>query len=303
MPNDDFDDAFDAATAELADGTAEPTTPMGRNATVHTGDEEAVETGESGNTPDETGATPDDDLADDDTSTPEVFDWAEHKEKLVTVKVDGQEVQVPLADALGGFMRQQDYTRKTQELAEERKLAAWGREFQTAIKTDPVGTLRALQQALGLETDHEPDPFEDLDPELQPLAAQLQAQQAQMAQIQQMMARQQEQQVFDQVKAEVASVRSQFPDFDATKVLPIAAERGLSIMDAYKLVKADEFLAEGKRTAAAAAKAEQAAADAAKKRAAAERIARGGSASGQPSPAMPDFDDFGDMLMYGLENS
>lgn len=304
MPNDDFDDAFEAATAELADGTDEPTTPMGRNATVHTGDEpETVETDESTDEGDETGETPEESEADSDESGPESFDWAEHKGKLVTVKVNGQEVQVPLDEAMNGFMRQQDYTRKTQELSEARKLAAWAQEFQTAIKADPAGTLSALQKALGFQSNViEPDPYEDLDPELQPLVAQLQTQAQQMSQIQQLLARQQEQQVLDQVKAEVDSVRSQFPDFDATKVLPVAAERGLSVMDAYKLVKADEFIEQGKRQATANAIAQQKAEDAAKKKAATEKVARGGSANGKPEATMPDFDSFEEMLLYGLDN-
>lgn len=38
----------------------------------------------------------------------------------VTAKVGGEEVEIPLSEALQGYQRQKDYTRKTQELAEKR---------------------------------------------------------------------------------------------------------------------------------------------------------------------------------------
>lgn len=41
--------------------------------------------------------------------------------QMYTVKVDGQELQVPLAELLNGYQRQADYSRKTQALADERR--------------------------------------------------------------------------------------------------------------------------------------------------------------------------------------
>lgn len=41
--------------------------------------------------------------------------------RMVTVKVDGQDVQVPLQEALNGYMRQAAFTKKTQELAQQRQ--------------------------------------------------------------------------------------------------------------------------------------------------------------------------------------
>ena len=38
-----------------------------------------------------------------------------------TVKVDGQEVEVTQEELINGYSRQQDYTRKTQELSQQRK--------------------------------------------------------------------------------------------------------------------------------------------------------------------------------------
>lgn len=39
----------------------------------------------------------------------------------VTAKVDGEEVEIPLSEAVQGYQRQKDYTRKTQELSEQRE--------------------------------------------------------------------------------------------------------------------------------------------------------------------------------------
>lgn len=45
------------------------------------------------------------------------------KEPTYKVKIDGQEQEVPLAELLSGYQRQADYTRKTQKLAEQQRLA------------------------------------------------------------------------------------------------------------------------------------------------------------------------------------
>jgi len=54
----------------------------------------------------------------------EVDDREEEVDSPVyTVKVDGEEIEVPIDELLNGYSRTQDYTRKTQKLAEERKAA------------------------------------------------------------------------------------------------------------------------------------------------------------------------------------
>ena len=51
----------------------------------------------------------------------DIFDYTEVGDKFVKLQVDGQEVVVPVKEALAGYQRQADYTRKTQELSEQRK--------------------------------------------------------------------------------------------------------------------------------------------------------------------------------------
>ena len=60
----------------------------------------------------------DDDEIDDDEQT-EVYE--EQEQPTYKVKVDGQEVEVTLEELQSGYSRQQDYTRKTQELSVQRQ--------------------------------------------------------------------------------------------------------------------------------------------------------------------------------------
>lgn len=55
---------------------------------------------------------------------------------LYTVKVNGQEMQVPLDELLHGYMRNADYTHKTQALAEQRR--ALERQYQPQRQTEPT---------------------------------------------------------------------------------------------------------------------------------------------------------------------
>jgi type II secretory pathway component PulF len=66
----------------------------------------------------------------------------EFGEKYVSVQVNGEEVQVPLKEALSGYQRQADYTRKTQELSEQKRQVQFGAALQEALQNDPNGTLR-----------------------------------------------------------------------------------------------------------------------------------------------------------------
>lgn len=64
-------------------------------------------------------------------------------EQIFTVKYQGEELDVPLNELLNGYLRQQDYTRKTQEVAELRA-------FNEAYQNNPVAVIQALAEANGL---------------------------------------------------------------------------------------------------------------------------------------------------------
>lgn len=61
---------------------------------------------------------PDVEATDDDEEAPNV---TLSDDTLITVKINGKEEQIPLAELKNGHLRMSDYTRKTQEVAEQRK--------------------------------------------------------------------------------------------------------------------------------------------------------------------------------------
>jgi len=81
---------------------------------------------------------------------------APRDEKFI-VKVDGKEIEVPKEELIRGYQREADYTRKTQKLAEERKLVE--SEFQQvrAERETYAQVLGQLQQKLQEFEPQEPD--------------------------------------------------------------------------------------------------------------------------------------------------
>ena len=54
------------------------------------------------------------------------------------VKIGGEEHQVSLTELQNGYQRQADYTRKTQEIAEERQRLQQAEAIASALETDPA---------------------------------------------------------------------------------------------------------------------------------------------------------------------
>lgn len=153
----DLAEAFAAAEAalELGDSTAPDETALPAVESAPTDEVEHVEDG------------PVDD--------PKVTETATEIESLIPE--DGEEIEEPSAPALGspefwdqdvqvttvegtrhvkvgelrdGYLRQADYTQKTQELAEQRKLLGEATEFLSAFNADPLAFARTLAVRAGL---------------------------------------------------------------------------------------------------------------------------------------------------------
>ena len=79
------------------------------------------------------------------------------KDEKFVVKVDGKEIEVPKDELIRGYQREADYTRKTQKLAEERKLVE--SEFQQVRgeREQYSQILGQLQQKLQEFEPQEPD--------------------------------------------------------------------------------------------------------------------------------------------------
>jgi len=83
----------------------------------------------------------------------------------VRVKVDGQDTEVPLSEALSGYSRQQDYTRKTQQLADQQRELQFAFTLQQALENNPQATLRLLQEQYGQQYQQgEEEDWTELDP-------------------------------------------------------------------------------------------------------------------------------------------
>ena len=67
--------------------------------------------------------TPEAQEAPEATAEPEAQEAPEADEQTVTVKIDGKDVEVKLSELKNGYQRQADYTRKTTEVAEQRRAA------------------------------------------------------------------------------------------------------------------------------------------------------------------------------------
>lgn len=71
------------------------------------------------------------------------------------VKVDGQEMEVSQDELLNGYSRQQDYTKKTMELAEQRKQIEQAAAYVMAEREQYQNQLAQMAQALGQSLDEQ----------------------------------------------------------------------------------------------------------------------------------------------------
>lgn len=78
------------------------------------------------------------------------LDISQYADHYVTVKVDGEEISVPLSEAVAGYSRQADYTRKTQELASQKQELQWASAIRQALDNDPSGTIDLLAEHYGV---------------------------------------------------------------------------------------------------------------------------------------------------------
>ena len=111
---------------------------------VDDGQATATDTPIEGAAPEAPPAEPEYDFLDIDEST---------AGKYVKVKVDGEELSVPLNEALQGYQRQADYSRKTQEAAQLRQEAEQALRLQQAMKQSPGLAVQVLAHQAGVSVE------------------------------------------------------------------------------------------------------------------------------------------------------
>jgi len=300
----DFEDAFSSASADIeAD-------PSSANQFDHP--ERVMPTEPTFDDELEVDNDVDDDTEDDPQSVEDngsdVFDWTNHKDSLVTVKVNGTEIEVPLGEALNGYLRQEDYTRKTQAVAQERQYSDWAKTFRSALDENPNEVIRSLADAYKIDFNSYADvndPYTSDDPEIHALLQRDRAREQQFVEMRAQLNRVEQDRVMSEVKVEIATIQSRYPDFQAETVLPIAVERGLTVEDAYLYMKGLEATRESGNKVLAQNKAAEKAKLEADKRAAQKKISRpNGVTSGGRNIQDSDksFNSFADMFADALSS-
>lgn len=311
----DLDDIFASVSTDGGDQTEVPV--LNRNATVHMG-EDAIADSDVGDlefddvdllgdeVSDETESDTDlDETLDiEDDATIDEFDFETVKDKPVAVTVNGETFEVPLSELRNGYMRQSDYTRKTQQIAADGEVVRWAKVLQDGFKSDPKGVIEYLASQYGVPMSNEPDPWQELvetDPSLTPLVDRVRQQEQELAELRREAQTTAQDRESAAVRAELDAVQSKYPDFDPQLVIPVALQNGVRLEQAYKLWKADQMLTSRADDTAAKVKAEEAAARREKARAAKAKVSQGAS----KSKAVADdkalrFDSFEDILNHEL---
>ncbi len=151
-------------------------------------------------------------------------------QRYVRVKVDGEDVEVPFSEAVRGYSREADYTRKAQLVAQQRQEAELGLRIQQALAADPQATIRLLAERYAAQNPApQPEPEFD-DPLERQLHEERQARTALEERINQ-------READEQLARTVEGLRSQFGanDEDIRAAVQLASQNNLSI-DALPMV-------------------------------------------------------------------
>lgn len=161
------------------------------------------------------------------------FDVDEYGDKYVKVTVDGEELQVPLKEAVSGYQRQADYTRKTQQLAEERRSVQFAQAIQQALDNDPSATIDLLKNHYGL---NQTDSLEEDDIFADPMEKQYRQLESRLRSFE-------EQQAMNELERNIASLQQRYgEDFDANEVVSQALALGTTNLEAvYKQIAFDRL--------------------------------------------------------------
>lgn len=185
-----------------------------------------------------------------------VLDVDEFSDHYVTVKVDGEEVRVPLSEAVAGYSRQADYTRKTQELAEQRQQLQWASAIQAALENNPAQTIDLLASHYGISKAEAKEMADDWSSEsewVDPVDAK-------MSELDKRIRAFEEQQAYAKLERDVQALQTKYgEDFNPQEVVSTALAQGTTNLEAvYKQIAFDRVAAKAEAaTKLAASKAAQ----------------------------------------------
>lgn len=201
-----------------------------------------------------------------------VLDFDQYGNYRIPVKVDGEELLVPLSEATAGYQRQADYTRKTQELAAQKQELGWGAAIKAALEADPAGTLdflaetfqvpRSTPQAPQVPSQPSTDEVDDwlnFDGPAKERAAdpRMQAIEARIAEMDRQLRERTEHEEEQRIRGEIQRLQTVYPDFDPPTVIAAALKQGHSDLErAYRTIAFDKVAAANRELAERLAKLE-----------------------------------------------
>lgn len=125
------------------------------------------------------------------------------------IEIDG--VKVPVDELRQGYLRQQDYTKKTQELARERNQTTVAKQYFDAINSDPEFAESVARRFELPYVSAEDAKYQELEKNYNTLV----------------------------VEREIESLQAKYDDFNAQEVIQTAVSKGMnSLEDAYLLTRA-----------------------------------------------------------------
>ena len=182
---------------------------------------------------------------------------------------------ITLDEARSGYLRQSDYTRKTQELSEMRTRLAEAEAITAALQQNPAETIAALQEAFGVSYGQDSDPYADMDPEM-----------ARITVLEQKIAAQEQAATQKSIEAEIDSLHESYGEFDNTELFAHAIKGGFpNLRSAYADMNFGSLSAQLKQATAKQQEEEQRITS---KRQAASVVHNGSSRAGATSPSEPE---------------
>ena len=192
-----------------------------------------------------------------DTDTPEAEQVEEADpqveevdEPTYTFLMDGEEVQLTHSQAQQAMLRQADYTRKTQELAEQRKELEHAEAIMRALETDPERTLPLIAQQFGMQVNAPAQPeqpsWDDMDPD-----------ERRWAQFDAFVQQQEQREAQAEIDRSLAALHSTHGEFDENSLMKFALDHEIGDLN----VAYDVMWARSMREAAAKQKADSAVVD------------------------------------------
>lgn len=171
-------------------------------------------------------------------STP-VLSVEEYSNHRVPIKLDGEDLEVPLSEALAGYQRQADYTRKTQELAQQKEQFQFATALQSALDNDPAATIDLLSKHYGIsrqavgEMIADGEDFDSLDPTEQ-----------KYRELDKRLASFEDYQSKQEIEREVQRLKSKYEDFNINEVVTTALRLNSTDLEGtYKQIAFDKLIA------------------------------------------------------------